>query len=294
MLNLDLDFEDLIQPGHPVEEYQSVYDDLVTFAKSEHPGIDRDLYGDYLELHHIVPRSAKGTDDEQNLVLFTAGEHILAHLLLALIHRGSPGYTYAAWCMVNTGGTGKRWEILEQMNPSWWSWLREDYRALRGKAVVAIDEDGSISGIWSSQVELKASGFSVASVRQVLAGTHERSGGWKWMLLKDADPSDIEVFLTKGSPNANPRKTLTDLVKMEQRRRQPGTIEVVAFTGDGQIQGIYPTIGSVADYGYNPRHLPEVLSGKRKTLGGLKWMKGTDFMKKWPTEYMKFKYGNSK
>ena len=96
MLNLDLEFEEVITPEKPIKFYQGVYNDLIEFAKSEHPGTDRDLYGDYLELHHIIPRSVSGDNDEKNLVLFTAGEHILAHLLLSLIHRGKPAYIYAA------------------------------------------------------------------------------------------------------------------------------------------------------------------------------------------------------
>lgn len=36
----------------------------------------------YTEKHHIVPRSMGGTDDKENLVILTAREHYIAHLLL--------------------------------------------------------------------------------------------------------------------------------------------------------------------------------------------------------------------
>lgn len=51
----------------------------------------------YLENHHIIPRSINGNDDSTNLVLLTAREHFIAHLLLAKIYKGS--LIYAAWSM---------------------------------------------------------------------------------------------------------------------------------------------------------------------------------------------------
>jgi hypothetical protein len=39
----------------------------------------------YYERHHIVPRCLGGTNDKENLVLLTAKEHFIAHLLLTKI-----------------------------------------------------------------------------------------------------------------------------------------------------------------------------------------------------------------
>lgn len=287
MLNLDLEFGKLIQPGLPAEEYQRMYDELVEFAMIKHPGTDRELYGEYLELHHILPRSV-GTNDEQNLVLFTAREHILAHLLLALIHRGEPSYVYVAWCMLETKDIDERWKILERLCPSWWSWLRDDYRKLCGKAVAAIGDSDEVVGVWESHQHLKSAGFSISSVRQVLSGQYKRSGGWRWTRLEDLDPEKVDEFLAKGEQNVGPREA-AHLTREEQRRRQPGSTEVVAFLGDGEIHGVYPSMGSVVEAGFNPRHLPEVLRGDRKSMGGYKWMKGIDFIRTWPNEYINFK-----
>lgn len=46
----------------------------------------------YVEKHHIVPRSLGGTDDDDNLVLLTAREHFIAHLLLVKIHKNTSAY----------------------------------------------------------------------------------------------------------------------------------------------------------------------------------------------------------
>lgn len=41
----------------------------------------------YTEEHHIIPKSMGGTDEKINLVLLTAKEHFIAHLLLVKIYK---------------------------------------------------------------------------------------------------------------------------------------------------------------------------------------------------------------
>ena len=43
--------------------------------------------GQYLEKHHIIPKSLGGTNDASNLVKFTARQHYIAHLLLYKIYK---------------------------------------------------------------------------------------------------------------------------------------------------------------------------------------------------------------
>ena len=47
----------------------------------------------YCETHHIVPRSFGGSDDDSNLVNFTAKEHYVAHKLLVKICKSKYGTT---------------------------------------------------------------------------------------------------------------------------------------------------------------------------------------------------------
>lgn len=42
----------------------------------------------YTEKHHIIPRSMGGKDTKENLVVLTAREHYIAHLLLTKICKG--------------------------------------------------------------------------------------------------------------------------------------------------------------------------------------------------------------
>lgn len=55
----------------------------------------------YAENHHIIPRSLNGTDDSTNLVLLTAREHYIVHVLLTRMVTGVAVHKMykAAWMM---------------------------------------------------------------------------------------------------------------------------------------------------------------------------------------------------
>lgn len=62
-------------------KYSQWYMRIVNNAK------DRMIEG-YIEKHHIIPRSLKGTDDKDNIVELTAREHFICHLLLTKMVTG--------------------------------------------------------------------------------------------------------------------------------------------------------------------------------------------------------------
>lgn len=47
----------------------------------------------YTEEHHIIPKSIGGSDEKMNLVLLTAKEHFIAHLLLVKIYENAGNKT---------------------------------------------------------------------------------------------------------------------------------------------------------------------------------------------------------
>ena len=82
-------------------DYRKVYEDFIESRKSLlHPE------GEYLERHHIVPKSLGGSDAPENLILLTPGDHYFAHLCLAKIH-GGPQWG-AVWCMVKMTVSNRR------------------------------------------------------------------------------------------------------------------------------------------------------------------------------------------
>ncbi|WJZ28126.1 homing endonuclease [Serratia phage 92A1] len=78
--------------------YQKLYDSLVTKGKAR--GLNKKNLDYYTESHHIIPKSLGGRDSINNLVLLTAREHFIAHLLLTKIYN-NPQMYYALWRMCN-------------------------------------------------------------------------------------------------------------------------------------------------------------------------------------------------
>jgi hypothetical protein len=80
--------------------YQKIYQQFIEDRRRKEPSIYRSLpfrkraklgatiTGQYIEHHHIEPRSLGGSDDPDNIISLTAEDHIWAHLLLAKIHGG--------------------------------------------------------------------------------------------------------------------------------------------------------------------------------------------------------------
>lgn len=79
--------------------YQRIYRDFIADRKQREPA-------GYSEKHHILPRCLGGTNDPENLIRLTAGDHFFAHLLLAKIHGGKLWYALNA--MVRCQGIGER------------------------------------------------------------------------------------------------------------------------------------------------------------------------------------------
>jgi hypothetical protein len=83
--------------------YNRIYNELIQHAK--HRGWTRKTAPEYVERHHIIPRSMGGTDCRDNLVFLTYREHFLGHWLLYKISTSANKSKMAnAWfkmCQVN-------------------------------------------------------------------------------------------------------------------------------------------------------------------------------------------------
>lgn len=84
--------------------YQFIYDSIITHAKNENRKKLKRTNSDYVyyELHHIKPKSLFPAlaKDKTNLVLLTAKEHYICHLLLDKIYPNSNMFI-ALWRLVN-------------------------------------------------------------------------------------------------------------------------------------------------------------------------------------------------
>lgn len=85
-------------------DYKNIYKDLIAKAQRESRKKSREFY---FEVHHIKPKSLGGTGKNHewrthpNLVLLTAKEHFVAHLLLCEIYPDSEKLKKALWALVN-------------------------------------------------------------------------------------------------------------------------------------------------------------------------------------------------
>lgn len=93
--------------------YEKIYNSLVEKAKQR--GLDKTQHEGYFEIHHIIPRCIGGSDDPDNLVMFTAREHFIAHILLWKIYPHERGIIYAAKMMCTR--LGGKWDskLYEQL-----------------------------------------------------------------------------------------------------------------------------------------------------------------------------------
>lgn len=101
--------------------YKRIYDSIIKNARSK-------IYEDYTEKHHILPKCIGGNNNLDNIIVFSAKEHFICHLLLAKIYGGK--LIHAAHMMSNMGRYGSKQ----------YTWLKEEHAHLmslthRGKIV---------------------------------------------------------------------------------------------------------------------------------------------------------------
>lgn len=62
-------------------DYRRVYNSIIR------RGLERKVLIEYSEIHHIIPKSLGGSDEQANLVTLSAREHFICHLLLTKIYK---------------------------------------------------------------------------------------------------------------------------------------------------------------------------------------------------------------
>lgn len=80
-------------------KYTNWYNNIVSHARSRHN------INEYLENHHIIPKSLGGTNEETNLVKLTPKEHFICHMLLPKMTFGTnkSKMIRAAWMIATMG-----------------------------------------------------------------------------------------------------------------------------------------------------------------------------------------------
>jgi hypothetical protein len=79
-------------------DYKKIYDKII--LRGQKRGNNKKILDGYYESHHIVPKCIGGTDEIENLVLLTAKEHFICHLLLEKIYPNEKGLVLAAYRLI--------------------------------------------------------------------------------------------------------------------------------------------------------------------------------------------------
>lgn len=65
-------------------DYNKIYNQLIEKGRSR--GKDVTKFSEKMELHHILPKTMGGSNEDSNLVYLTLREHVIAHMLLCKIY----------------------------------------------------------------------------------------------------------------------------------------------------------------------------------------------------------------
>lgn len=123
-------------------DQKQLYEELVELGKTRKLGKT-----EYSERHHILPRCMGGTDGDDNLVTFTALEHIVAHILLYRMYPDNLKIAMAADCMLmlDPSSTKERSSYFSQIPLEILAELREKASKAKEIAIACYlkkDEDG--------------------------------------------------------------------------------------------------------------------------------------------------------
>lgn len=105
--------------------YKKIYNSLVEKAKVR--GLDKSQHEGYFEIHHIIPRCLGGSDDKDNLVMFTGREHFIAHMLLWKAYPGNVSLMRAAFLMSSRWKTDQIEDNSKVVNSKTYEKLRFEY-----------------------------------------------------------------------------------------------------------------------------------------------------------------------
>ena len=112
--------------------YARIYDELMERAR--HRIIDG-----YVEKHHVIPRCMGGDNSKANIVILTASEHYVAHLLLVKMNPGNRKLLWAATAMTN--GTKHQ----ERSKNKMYEWLRRRLAVAMSEREVSAETRAKLS-----------------------------------------------------------------------------------------------------------------------------------------------------
>lgn len=234
-LNIDLleniEILNIIKLGYNRDYYMDQYCNLIDRALLR--GLNRRALNFYTECHHILPTCCGGLNEDNNYVLLTGLEHIIAHILLHYIDPNNIKLATAVSFMTSSSGyDGIKRDIIKIIEDFDIDLLRY-FGKLRSKcnsnSVICCGENKEILKIYHKMIDLKEDGFSVVTVRRAINANNRLSKGYYWYDLStwtsEEELQKIEDYYNKSMDmDFSPE---LDIYK------------IIAYTDDNTIVRIY-------------------------------------------------------
>lgn len=238
-------------------DYSKIYNSIVARAKLE----SRDKRQGYFEKHHILPKSLGGNNEEENLVLLTAKEHYLVHMLLVEMYpRGSYEWqkmVYAASMFL----AKSKYHGRENISARFYSRIRKTLSEIR-------------TGIPRSEEVKEKIKFTKASNPRVFSKEEkekasERMKGNQNPMFGKTHTEGVKAFLRQlKKGKKNPR--ISESNKQRKGKILTYTRQVEQCDLSGRVLSTYISIAE-AKRQTGITSIAGVLGGKWTTAGGFYW-----------------------
>lgn len=286
---IDVDglFSEIVKPNQEASYYIDWYNKIIDSAKNR--GLDKSKLDYYTEGHHILPKCKGGVDEDSNLVLLTAKEHIVAHILLYRIEPNNPLIVHAANCMILLKNSKERSLEIDNLDLSTLAELRELSGKLLRKPLVCylIDDTAqniesiTVCKIFDSIVDAVTAGFDNTQLyKAVVEG--KQYGGYYWMKLSDAEEEIPNAIIEYRDRVSEGFQNLA--IYHEKRKASPSRDgdSIICYTEKENIQKIfriYDKMSNCKKDGFCIHNVSSVLSGKRDVCLGYRWKYLSEFEK---------------
>lgn len=265
----------IVKLGKDIEFYLNQYCELIDNALSR--GLDRKSLGYYTECHHILPICCGGLNEENNYVLLTGLEHILAHILLHYIEPDNLKLASAASFMVANREciTVKRKnaiKLIEEADINLIKYLGNLRSKCSSNSVICCDKDKNILKIYNKMMDLKDDGFSEVTVRRSIKANNRVSRGYYWYDLSSWTSEEELRKIDNYYHNDEESIFLTWGISLNS---------IIAYTENKKIVRIYSGLNDIQlkEDGFNSSSISNTIRRKKiNYYKGYYWYKLIDWL----------------
>ena len=283
MINIDEKFYEIIKKGEKPSYYHDWYDKIITDAKKR--GSNKKILDYYTEEHHILPKCLGGKDESSNLVLLTAKEHIIIHILLHREYPENSKLAHAANCMILLRNSEERSKEIDLVDLDTLSELRELSGKLLRKAIVcfikeidpqSLIEVVTVCKIYDSISDTENDGFNKSCIHK--AEKEEKTYcGYFWLKLTEAEEVIPQAIL-EYRDKMNTGELLSNIYHEKRKQNSKRNEQIICFK-DGIVFRIYDRLSDCSKDGFCLHNVSTVLNGRRSEHFGYCWAYKSDFMK---------------